>query len=302
MTVLAIDIGGTKFAAALVDDDGTLHTRIEQPVGDSPTETLRHLVGRYTGADLDGVGIGSAGPIDVPLGEVSPVNILAWRDFPLVGAVRQILPGRPVHLAGDAQCMALGEWWRGGHRDPASAGSMLGIVVSTGIGGGLILDGRPYLGQTGNAGLIGHVIVERYGEYCPCGGRGCLETISSGPSMVRWAVDNGWAPTDPATPPDARTLAVEAAAGAALPLAAFHRAGEALATAIANTAAMIDLHHVVIGGGVAAAGDVLLDPLRKAAAEHAGPGALRAVTITATTLHRDAGLYGAAALALRDVA
>lgn len=292
MTVLALDIGGTKFAIARVAPDGTFLDRAEHPVGQSPTATLRGLVADFAGPGLTGVGIGSAGPIDTAAGTVSPINIPRWRDFPLIATVQRFVPGVPVSLAGDAQCMALGEWWRGG-RDSSS---LLGVVVSTGVGGGLVLDGRPWTGRTGNAGHIGHVIVDRDGEPCVCGARGCLETVASGPSMVRWALAQGW--TLATGRPDARALTAAAREGARIPLAAFRRTADALATAILATAAVLDVRDVVIGGGVSAAGDLLLTPLRAGIAERAGMSYLRDLDVTATTLARDAGLYGAAALAL----
>lgn len=302
MTLLALDIGGTKFAAAHIAPDGTILARAEHPIGPSPTDTLRRLVAEMSVPDLAGVGIGSAGPIDTAAGSVSPVNIPSWRGFPLVETVRGLLPGAAVTLAGDAQCMALGEWWRGG----LTGSALLGIVVSTGVGGGLVVDGRPHTGRTGNAGHIGHVIVDPDGEPCPCGARGCLETIVSGPSMVRWALAQGWAPagTDgpadgpPDAPPDAKALSADARDGAAIPLEAFRRAADALALGILNTAVVLDLRDVVIGGGVAAAGDLLLTPVRDAIAKRAGMQYLREIRVTATVLGRDAGLYGAAALAL----
>ncbi|MEU8203794.1 ROK family protein [Streptosporangium sp. NPDC049046] len=309
MTALAIDIGGTKFAAALVRPDGTVTRRVEVPVGRDPEATLVSLVHDIRGTrddrpadaavgvddtrDLAGIGIGSAGPLDAVAGTVSPVNIPAWRGFPLVGAVSELLPGLPVALAGDAQCMALGEWWRGGH---SRSRALLGIVVSTGVGGGLVLDGTPYVGPTGNAGHIGHIIVDRDGELCPCGATGCLETIASGPSMVRWALANGW--SAPGARPDARALSADAARGVPAAQLAFQRAADALAVAILTTAALFDIDDVVIGGGVSGAGETLLAPLRQAVAERAGLAFLRRLTVEQTSLERDAGLYGAAALVL----
>ncbi|GAA4195783.1 ROK family protein [Streptosporangium oxazolinicum] len=302
MTALAIDIGGTKFAAALVRPDGTVTRRLEVPVGRDPEATLVSLVReirndrdvRETGTgDLVGAGIGSAGPLDAVAGTVSPVNIPAWREFPLVGAVSELLPGLPVALAGDAQCMALGEWWRGGH---SRSRALLGIVVSTGVGGGLVLDGVPYVGPTGNAGHIGHIAVDRDGELCPCGAVGCLETIASGPSMVRWALANGW--NAPDERPDARALSADAARGTPVAQLAFQRAADALATAILTTAALFDIDDVVIGGGVSGAGETLLAPLRQAVAKRAGLAFLRRLNVERTSLERDAGLYGAAALVL----
>ncbi|GAA2893268.1 ROK family protein [Nonomuraea rubra] len=328
MTVLALDIGGTKFAAAHVTAGGTLVRREERPIGPVPATTLSDLVADFRTPGLRAVGIGSAGPLDVRAGTVSPINIPAWRGFPLADTVRRLVPGADVALAGDGQCMALGEWWRGGH----GADSLLGIVVSTGVGGGLILDGRPVLGGTGNAGHVGHVIVDRDGEPCSCGTNGCLETIASGPSMVRWALSNGWTDVGGSARTDieggartdieggartdvgggartdvgggrpdgvtARELADDARRGARVPLAAFERAADALATVVLNTAAVADLHHVVIGGGVAAAGPLLLDPLRERLAKRAGMDFVRHVQVALTSLERDAGLYGAAALAL----
>ncbi|MDP9867713.1 MULTISPECIES: ROK family protein [Streptosporangium] len=298
MTVLAIDIGGTKFAAAAVDPGGTLVRRVELPVGADPTATLTELLDEVGTAGLTGVGIGSAGPVDAPAGTVSPVNIPSWRDFPLVTTVGRLLPGLPVVLAGDAQCMALGEWWRGSHVPRSRA--LLGIVVSTGVGGGIVLDGVPYLGPTGNAGHIGHITVDRDGELCPCGALGCLETVASGPSMVRWALANGWAA--PAGHPDAKALAADARRAVPVAQRAFQRTADALAAAVLTTAALFDIDDVVIGGGVAAAGETLLTPLRQAVAKQAGLGFLRRLTVSPTSLERDAGLYGAAALALTAAA
>lgn len=146
-TVLAVDIGGTKFAAATVGADRGIVERAEVPVGADPTATLAALVRRFDLAGVTGVGVGSAGPVHLDLGAVSPVNIPAWRRFPITAVLADLTGGRPVALAGDAQCMALGESWHG------HAPSLLGVVVSTGVGGGVVLDGAPYLGR--DAGLYG---------------------------------------------------------------------------------------------------------------------------------------------------
>ncbi|MFF5229103.1 ROK family protein [Dactylosporangium sp. NPDC000521] len=321
--VLAVDVGGTKFAAALVSSDGAIRDRLEMPLaGRDPTGVLRQLVTTLAGGGgVAAVGVGTAGPLDRGLGTVSPVNIPAWRDFPLTATLSSWVPGVPVTMAGDAQCVALGEWWRA----PAGGslqGSLLGIVVSTGIGGGLVIDGRPWLGTTGNAGHIGHITVDPSGAPCPCGATGCVETIASGPAMTRWALAHGWRPDLPPVPatrapdagglddgaagprgadapiPDARALAEDARRGVPVAVAAFDRAAGALATALLTTAALCDIDRVVIGGGVAAAGDVLLTPIRRALAGRDGMAFLRRLRVEASTLGRDGGLYGAAALAL----
>jgi glucokinase len=172
---------------------------------------------------------------------------------------------------------------------------MLGMVVSTGVGGGLVLDGRIHAGITGNAGHIGHIVVDLDGPQCPCGGRGCVEALASGPSMTKWALGQGWAP---AGPPDARTLARDARDGDPVARAAFQRSATALAAGIVCASGLLDLDDVVVGGGVAGAGDLLFTPLRAAVADLAGLAFIRRVRIHPSPLGTDAGLLGAAALIL----
>ncbi|OBK45152.1 sugar kinase [Mycobacterium gordonae] len=233
----------------------------------------------------------SAGPVDLATGSVSPVNIAAWRGFPLRDRVAAAVPGVPVRLGGDGVCMALGEHWMGAGR---GAGFLLGMVVSTGVGGGLVLDGVPYTGRTGNAGHVGHVVVDPDGSPCACGGRGCVETIASGPSMTRWARANGWS-----APPGAgaRELSQAAAGGDAVALHAFARGTRALAAMIASVGAVCDLDLVVIGGGVAKSGGLLFDPLRAALTEYARLNFLSGLRVVPAELGGDAGLIGAARLA-----
>lgn len=290
---LALDIGGTKIAAGLVDADGTLMAAEQLPTPRSPDPeagfaVVADLVGRLTaGRSVLGVGIASAGPIDVAAGTVSPLNIGAWRGFAIRDRVAELVPGVPVRLGGDGVCMALGEHWRGAGRGSAF---LLGMVVSTGVGGGLVLDGAPYEGRTGNAGHVGHVVVDVDGPECACGGRGCVEAIASGPRMVRWAREQGWAGAD------AKELAASAAAGEAVALGAFQRGARAVAAMIASVGAVCDLDLVIIGGGVARAGAVLFDPVREALAGYAGLDFLAGLRVLPAELGGDAGLVGAAAL------
>ncbi|MGW4474022.1 ROK family protein [Nonomuraea sp. NPDC004354] len=294
--VLAVDIGGTKLAAALVDRAGTVLRSATRP---TPREdvfgALALLVSEVVaeGPAPVAVGIGCAGPLNLATGTVSPVNIGTWRGFPLRERVRE-LTGLPTVLAGDAQCFALGEHWLGtGARSP----SMLGIVVSTGIGGGLVIDGAPLLGPTGNAGHVGHMTVDPAGEPCACGSRGCVERYASGPNLVRWAVENGWTPSPEGAAPDGPLLAGDAAAGHPVALAAFERGARALAAMIVSTAAAVEVTDVVIGGGVANAGPILFDPLRRAMDELAGLDFVRRVEIRRSRLGVRAALAGAAKLA-----
>ena len=281
-----------------------------------------------------GVGVGSAGPVDLVHGTVSPVNIGAWRQFPLRGRLAELVPGLPVRLGGDGICAAIAEQWRGaGEQVPA----MLGVVVSTGVGGGLILNGRPFPGPTGNAGHVGHIPVDFDGERCRCGGRGCVETIASGPNLVRGALTRGWLPTASVgrtgagtagagttgagagttgagttgttgagtiggvreAGPTARDLAASARAGNPIAMAAFTRAGWALAAGFASVAAICDIDRVVVGGGVAEAGALLFDAIDAGMVEFCGLDFTRRVTVRPARLGQAAGLVGAAALLLR---
>jgi len=295
---LALDIGGTKIAVGLVDPAGELvHTFVEATPKNDDAERVWDRLDRMI-ADaakaargaIRAVGIGCAGPVDAVAGTVTPINIPSWQGFPLLDRVAAAMPKVPVQLAGDGVCMALGEHWRGAG---GGARFMLGMVVSTGVGGGLVLDGKPYHGRTGNAGHVGHVVVEPGGQRCTCGGHGCVETVAAGPWMTRWALANGWD-----GPPDADAVALADAAQAGQPLAlkAFHRGGTALAAMIASVGAVCDLDLVVIGGGVARAGPLLFDPLRVALADYAGLSFIRGMRVVPAVLGGDAGLIGAAAL------
>ncbi len=239
------------------------------------------------GAAVAGVGISSAGPIHLPDGTISPINIPAWRGFPVRDRVSDAVPGVPVRLGGDGVCMALGEHWRGAGR---GVGFMLGMVVSTGIGGGLVLGGAPYNGRTGNAGHVGHVIVDPQGPPCSCGARGCVEAIASGPHLAAWAQEQGWAGAD------AKELAEAAAAGDDIARRAFQRGASAIAAMIASVGATCDLDLVVVGGGVAKAGPVLFDPLTAALRTYARLDFIADLRVVPAALGGDAGLVGAAAL------
>jgi glucokinase len=294
--ILALDIGGTKIAAGLVDDEGTLVHQAKLPTPRTDAEAIWDVVDELiagalvaAGGGVLGVGIASAGPIDLPAGTVSPINITLWQRFPIVERVAAVT-GTQVRLGGDGLCMAMGERWRGAGR---GAQFLLGIVVSTGVGGGLVLDGTPYDGRSGNAGHVGHVVVEPEGVLCSCGGHGCVETVAAGPRMARWAREHGW---DAPAEADAKELADAVVAGDPVAQRAFRRGATAVAVMIASVAAVCDLDLVVIGGGVAKSGSLLFDPVREALTHYAGLDFLRAVRVLPAELGGDAGLVGAAAL------
>lgn len=291
MTVLALDIGGTKLAAGLALPDGQVLRSARRPtpatgVLDACVALLRQVAGDEP---VTAVGIGSAGPVDVLSGTVDPVNIPQLRGVPLVDGVSRAFGGAPVRLAGDGSCMALAEQRFGAGR---GVPDLLGVVTSTGVGGGLVLGGQVVTGRTGNAGHVGHIVAEADGEHCPCGARGCVETIASGPSSVRWARAHGWTGTN------GEALGVSARAGDPVAVAALERAGRALGLAFATTAALVDIELVVLGGGFAAAGEPLWAAARAAMAPHAAMPFVRGLRLVPAELGGAAGLVGAAALVL----
>ncbi|MFJ5847781.1 ROK family protein [Streptomyces sp. NPDC092903] len=300
--VAALDIGGTKIAGALVDGSGKLLVRAQRPTparesGEKVMEAVADVLAELTCSPLWGrasaVGIGSAGPVDASAGTVSPVNVPGWRDFPLVERVSRATGGLPVELVGDGVAMTAAEHWLGAARGYDNA---LCMVVSTGVGGGLVLGGALRPGPSGNAGHIGHISVDLDGDPCPCGSRGCVERIASGPNIARRALESGWLPGPDG---DASAAAVAAAARAGDPsaVASFERAAQALAAGIAATATLVEIDIAVIGGGVAGAGDVLFAPLRSALSRYATLSFVQQLAVAPAVMGNDAGLVGAAAAA-----
>ena len=307
MRALAIDIGGTKLGAALVTGLGEIacSQRVPTPATDDPEVVFDALTGAVddvlhaggidpdqTG-ELPGVGVATAGPLDARAGTVSPVNIGAWRGFPLRERLSERY-GLPVRMFGDAVSVAVAEHWRGAARGRPN---VLGMVVSTGVGGGLILGDTVVPGTTGNAGHIGHVSVDPVGPDCTCGGTGCLEAIASGTAIGVWTAERT---ADRAEPLRTAAAAAQAAwAGDPVALAAFRRAGEAIGMAVAGAVTLLDLDVVVIGGGVAAAGAVLFEPIADGYARFAALEFAALPRVVPAALGGDAGLVGAAAVVLQ---
>ena len=303
--VLALDVGGTKLAAAVVDDSGRIlgRGRVPSPTGIDPEPLYEALLACAAAAlrgadvapgDLDGIGVAAAGPMVWPSGEVSPLNMPAWRGFPLRKRLAEEFDAERVLIHNDAVGLTVGEHWKGAG---SGTGNLLGMTVSTGVGGGLILGGRLFHGASGNAGHVGHVVVEPGGPVCACGGRGCLEAIASGPNTVRHALDDGWRPR-PGVVADGVALAAAAAAGDAVALRNVARAGMAVGTAIASCASLLDLEVAAIVGGFSQSGPSFWEPLQQAFAAHAGFPFAAACRVVPGQLGEAAGLLGAAAFVL----
>jgi len=299
---LAVDLGGTKVEAGLVDANGAVlaGSRHRRPTGASSssaelaaavTDAVRDaLAALPAAATLLGAGIGSAGPIAGTTGNVSPLNLAAWRDYPLGDLVAEQVPGAPVTLRMDGICIALAEVWLGA---ATGESNVMGMIVSTGVGGGLILDGRVIAGPTGNAGHIGHVAVAGHDEVCACGARGCLEAIASGPRTVAWARERGFSGES------GEQLAAAAREGDATALAAIERSATAVGRAIASASALVDLDVVAIGGGFSHVSDDYITLVQRAVTEHSDFGFVTKTRVVASGLSGDGPLIGAAALVHR---
>ena len=283
MRTLCLDVGGTKVAGALYD--GKLDEPVRRPTGADPWETVTAVLDPLAAQGIDQLGVACGGPMQWPAGVVAPLNIAAWAGgFPL----RDRLAERyavPVRVHNDAVCVAAAEHWQGGW----GVQDLLGMVVSTGVGGGLVLGGRLVDGGTGNAGHLGHVVVDPMGPACSCGGRGCLEAVARGPALVAWARSRGSKAADGAD------LARLAGQGNSLALQAFARAGRALGVGIASAVALLDVRVVAVGGGISQAPS-LWPTLRRTLAEHSKLAFARDVLVEPARLGQDAGLVGAAAL------
>ena len=229
-TALAIDIGGTKLAAGRVDAEGHVVERAQAPTAKTADAegvwgALRDLVRSVQRPDDVVCGVGCGGPM-APAGEtVSPLNIRAWRDFPLRSRLAE-MTALPTFVDNDAKALALGEGWAGAARGETN---FIAMVVSTGVGGGIVLDGRLLDGAAGNAGHIGHVIVEPDGRRCECGAYGCLEAEASGTAIAA-------ATGRPAAEADDEVR---------------RRTGTLVGRAVASVANLLDLRLAVVAGSVA---------------------------------------------------
>jgi glucokinase len=313
-SALAIDIGGTKLAAAVVDANGRMlatERLVSPPVwtADELFQVLEDLclrVLKTADTNVVGIGVGCVGPMIYPDGIVSPLNIVSasgeaiWRDFPLRARLAEAF-GRPCVVDNDAKALALGERWQGAGR---GSNNMLGMVVSTGVGGGIILNGNLLNGFAGNSGHVGHIIVWPNGPLCGCGARGCVEGVASGSGLARRLAEALAAGAKTSLAPGSTAVDIAAAArqGDALASELFRTAGEGVGRGIASAAALLDLELVVIGGSIALqAWDLLGPPLEATLRATAQLDFTRELRVVHAELGDQAGLFGAALLAFQSV-
>jgi glucokinase len=280
---LAVDIGGTKMAAGLVDDAGDLvsHHQVPTPPHGDAEElfaALASVIALVEGRDeADVCGVGCGGPMTGFGDGVSPINIGGWRDFPLRERLERHV-GLPTFVDNDAKALALAEGWKGAAVD---CDDYLALVVSTGVGGGLVLGGELVDGRVGNAGHLGHVIVEPEGRACACGAHGCLEAEASGTAI---RAITGASPAEAG--PDVRA-----------------RTGRLVGLAVASVANLLDLKFAVVAGSVALGyGAAFFDAAQAELDRSACLDFSRGAVIQPAGLGAEGPLVGAAAVGRRGLA
>lgn len=310
MLSIGIDIGGTKVAAGVVDDEGNVLRRLQRPtpsrspeaVEDAIVEVVEELAASH---DVGAVGIGAAGWVDTDQAIVRFSPHLAWRNEPLKARLNQRID-LPVIVDNDANAAAWAEYRYGAGRN---ASVMVCLTLGTGIGGAVVINGRLFRGRYGMAGEFGHMGVVPGGHWCPCGNRGCWEQYASGNSLVRDAkallrenspqvrglLDRIGGDIDALVGPDVTAAAME---GDQIAIELISDVGFWLGKGIANLAAALDPDLFVIGGGVSAAGDLLLTPAQQAFDRTlTGRGFRPPAQLVLAEFRNDAGLVGAADLA-----
>ena len=304
-TIIAIDVGGTHLRAALYEPDNTqpiAHQRVRTNSNEPGVyERLEAVVESVWPKDgkVDAIGVASPGPLDPHAGYILKTpNITEWVNFPLAPNLSKHF-NVPAFLDNDANLAALGEWKFGagrGHHD------VLYLTISTGVGGGVIIDDHLLQGYHGLATELGHTIVDPDGPLCSCGFAGHLEAFSSGPAIVKYILAELGAGAKSELKADAnlsaRVVADAAIHGDALAISAYRRAGEYLGIGVANFLHSFDPSIVIFGGGVSQVGPLLFDPFNASLKKRVfHPRYLEGLKIEMAALGDDAGLLGALALA-----
>lgn len=312
--VVGIDIGGTNIVAGTVAEDGSeLLGLVSQPTfpeqgADAVMARIVKLAGdsmKASGKTIAGLGIGSPGPLDTQRGIVLLTPNLGWTNFPLRDRLQSAL-SLPATLDNDANCAVFGEWWRGAAR---GARHVVGLTIGTGIGGGIVLDGAIYHGASDIAGELGHMSIDSTGRRCKCGNYGCLEAYASGPNIAARAVEGIEAGAESALPKyvqgdlervTAQVVYEAAHDGDEYALEVVRDTAKFLGAGVANVINIFNPEVVVICGGVTLAGAKLFDPLRSEVKRRAFKPAVQVCRIVPGELTGTAGVYGAAAVFMRQ--
>ena len=298
--VFAVDLGGTHLRVALVDDTGRIlqHLKQETPKGDSPDEILDALVSAARAWDAENKPVVAAsimvpGAVDTDKAVVVQApNLPSLINFPLKAELQQRL-GWPVSLENDANAAAVGEMWLGAAR---GCKDVVSVTLGTGVGGGVILNGRLWRGSHGSAGEIGHTTVDPFsGLKCKCGNTGCLELFASATAIVRMARELGMKQST------AEQVYEAGRNGDAQALSVFTRFGMYLGIGLANLINLIDPQIVVITGGAVNGWDLFANEMYRQVGERAFRATAQQVKIARSECGDNAGLLGAAKIALQDL-
>ena len=304
-----VDVGGTTVKLGFFDEEGNLLEKWEIPtrtqddgkniLPDVAASILDKMRERgVSREDITGVGIGAPGPVDAK-GTVYVAVNLGWGTFSLKNELQSLL-NLPVEAGNDANVAALGEMWKGGGQGYSNA---VAVTLGTGVGGGIIVDGKILSGATGAGGEIGHIhVMDGEQERCNCGNCGCLEQYASATGVVRLAKRRLAMDDKPSVLRECESVSAKAVfdavkAGDELAMEVAERFGEILGKALAGIAAVVNPEIFVIGGGVSKAGPVLLDYIQKYYTPNAFSGS-RGALFSLATLGNDARIYGAAKMVL----
>lgn len=312
--VVGVDIGGTKTAILVCAPDGTVLARTVAPTAvgspDRAADAIATLVdgalaeARISPAEVTALGVGVPGRVDRDAGHVTLAGNLDWHDLPLGPRLTARL-GIPAVLENDVRAAALGLHRR---RLLGSVESLAFLAIGTGISAGVVLDGALHRGRLGMAGEIGHAVIEPGGRTCPCGNRGCFETVAAGPAIVARALA-GWAARGVEPPGDgilahdgAEAVFAAAAAGDDVAVEVIESTGRAIAWGIYLLALAYDVERIVIGGGVSHAGEPLMVPVRRALDRYRVASPLAAEILSPDLVQllppgADAGAWGAVTIA-----
>jgi glucokinase len=307
---IGIDLGGSQVRVALVQTDGTVLRKEVEPtdVSGGPTVVLKQfarLIDRISASETSGevscVGIAAPGPLDSETGTILHIPTLpGWEEFPLRDVLARQL-GLPVLLEGDAIAAAYGEWQFGAGR---GLRNLVYVTVSTGIGGGAVVDGRLLRGRRGMAGHIGHIRLAQNGPRCSCGAAGCFEALAAGTALARRA-RQVIAETPSALPCisgaeiDARRVVEAARAGDSGALELIKHEAQYLGIGFTAVIHAYSPERVIMGGGVSQAFDLLEEGIHNVIQRNALPP-FRDVRVVAAGLAENSGVIGAASLALRQ--
>lgn len=314
---LAIDLGGTKVSAAVVREDGEIISKVTRPTeaqkgGDWVLNRIKEAslealeIGKIPLSQLIGVGMGTPGVVDVQKGIMlsEAVNIPEWKGRNLKAELERVL-NIPALIENDANAAGLGEFVFGAGR---GSKSLIFVAVGTGIGGAIVLDGQIVHGVSFAAGELGHISIDPNGLKCGCGNYGCIELYASGPAIAQKAREFVLAGihtklSEMASPEEltAEHVAKAAKDGDFLAQSVLAEAGRLLGVALTGIVNLLSPDCIVIGGGVAQAGDWLLEPIRWEVKRRALPDATKFLRIVPTALGTDAGILGAAALVFRSI-